>query len=53
VEGLKEKEKNKFVGGGGGSISETWENQENNVKVDFKELDSKSADWIEVHQDKF
>jgi len=36
-----------------GSISETWENQENNVKVDLKELDSKSADRIEVLQDKF
>jgi hypothetical protein len=36
-----------------GSISETWVNQENNVKVDVKELDSKRADWIEVLQDKF
>jgi hypothetical protein len=36
-----------------GSISETWENQENNVKVDLKELGSKSADRIEVLQDKF
>jgi hypothetical protein len=35
-----------------GSISETWENLENNVRVDLKELDSKIADWIEVLQDK-